>query len=568
MKTRPHTRALAALALAAIAAVSGACSSADEDIDASDSAVSSPATFFGDDRVGATLRGDLSKIPASYLDYEKVFKVGRECARTNSKEIFVVEEKTSRTVDGNNKSFNGVLPRAVITGCNTSGDVKDSYSLMAALISDPQVPAFEHRADKNDVMSFEPLEVMALDDKTGLMNYYVFEPTAKGKPGKVTRVFRDEKGNVLQRTLDNGSVTKDAPATSNGQPSKRCFGCHVNGAPLMNELHEPWSNWVSSRSQASRGALGGQTKSIVDEAIPNGAAPGRSGLANELEQIISQGTQRYISGDGSGNGYGPALLSGKLPGGIPQLLKSAFCQTELNYESSREVMPIELFFDGDATGAAGLVEPDAVPGLAFPFLLPVRSQFDKGAENFLGAAQILRQSTLQALRLVDDENEIFSPTRCNLLTELLPQLPPAAQLKTLADFKKLDGIVSTYLLGRLKGGKLAWASAPDLAAGAACDVTKAPDKVDAATCAPTATRQYARAHLMNELLRENVRRERSVRAYGAEVTIRFTAKKAQFDADRKPFQAIDASRKAQAAKLFNCGTRASCGPMPDLKPAK
>lgn len=100
----------------------------------------------------------------------------------------------------------------------------------------------------------------------------------------------------MQRTLDNGSVTKAAPATSDKKPSKRCFGCHVNGAPLMNELHEPWSNWVSSRSKASRGALGGETKSIVDQSTPNAAAPGRSGLANELEQIISQGTQRYIVG--------------------------------------------------------------------------------------------------------------------------------------------------------------------------------------------------------------------------------------------------------------------------------
>lgn len=61
----------------------------------------------------------------------------------------------------------------------------------------PGVPELEHRADKNDVMSFDPLEVMSLDDKTGLMNYYVFEPTQKGKPGKVTRVFRDSQGNVL-----------------------------------------------------------------------------------------------------------------------------------------------------------------------------------------------------------------------------------------------------------------------------------------------------------------------------------------------------------------------------------
>lgn len=569
--TRSSSRlgALAPLTILLAAAASGACSSqADAGSNSEDLTA---AEFFGDDRVGATLKGHLDEIPTSYLDYEKLFKVGRECGRTNSKEIFVIEEKRSRTIDGaaGEQKFNGVLPRAVVTGCNTTGNVKDSFSLMAALISAPGIPDSEGRPDKNDVMSFSPLEVIALDNKTGLLNFYVFEPTAAGKPGQVTRVFRDAQGHVLQRTLKpSGVVSPDAPATRGGAPSQRCFGCHVNGAPLMNELHEPWTNWISPRSKAARGALGGETKSVCDEAIPNAAAPGRSSLANELEQIISQGTQAYVSGNGSaGTGWGPALLKGTLPGGVPQLLKSAFCQTELNYLSSREVVPIEMFFDADATGSAGLVAPDAVSGLVFPFLLPIRSQFDKSAENFLGSAQVLRNATLQALRLIDDENEIFSSSRCDLMTQFAPQLPAAANLRTLDDFKKLDASLTAFLVAKLKAGNFAWASQPDLFNNGACDLTKSPDLVKPETCPPTATRQYARAHFVNELLRDGVRREKSVRAYGAEVSIRFEAKKTAFAADRSDAQRTEAFRKGQAAKLFGCTDgKAVCGPMPDLTP--
>ncbi len=91
--------------------------------------------------------------------------------------------------------------------------------------------------------------------------------------------------------------------------------------------------------------------------------------------------------------------------------------------------------------------------------------------------------------------------------------------------------------------------------------------MSATACPPTATRQYARAHLFDELLRTSDSTAESIDAYGTEVNTRFEAKKTLFDSSRKTFEALDASRKAEAAKLFKCNKgEPSCGPMPDLKP--
>jgi hypothetical protein len=548
--------------IASVVAALAACSATADDADNGESDVVSGTKFFGDDRVGKALDGHPEKIPTNFQEYEKLFKVGRECSRSNSHEIFIVQEKQTRGQDANSTKFTGLLPRAVVTGCNTTGNnVKDSFSLMTATISDESIPKDEHRPDKGDVMSFSPLEVMAYDETTGLFNFYVFEKLRDGR-ASVTRFFRNEKAVTTARQMTgDGKTTADGPAKEDGKPTTRCFGCHVNGAPIMNESSNPWTNWISSASTQGKNieALGGETLSIVREAIPH---DGRSSLANELETIIHEGTLLYAQGSGkAANGWGNAVLTGKLPGGYQQVIKSVFCQTELNYLSSREVEPMQLFFDPSAIAAASLVEPPSVPGLLFPFLLPVRSEFDRATEQFVQSSGLLSDTTLLALRLVDDENDIFSPLRCGILDDADLKLPA-----TLGSAKKdLNTVVSAYLLDKVTHGKFPWASSPDILPGGACDLTSDPSAIDNDKCAPTATRQYARAHYLQELALHH-RSDRARAAYNAELATRFDAMKADFDGGHAQATAKDNARKKGAAKLFDCGSDSSCGPMPLMKP--
>src|SRR6185369_17423362 len=166
---------------------------------------------------GRQLKDALAAVPQDYPSFEKLFKMGRACVRPDGKkEIFIVEEAQTRPVEGatpaKSTAADKLMPRAVITGCNTgdSSDAKtlrNSYSLMTALISDEGEP----NAAQGDTMSMTPLEVMALDDKTGLYNFYVFEPVGAGKPGSVTRFWRNKEGKVFRRKLIGGDKAPSAP---------------------------------------------------------------------------------------------------------------------------------------------------------------------------------------------------------------------------------------------------------------------------------------------------------------------------------------------------------------------
>ncbi|HTJ85028.1 MAG TPA: hypothetical protein VL400_25090, partial [Polyangiaceae bacterium] len=260
--------ARAALALGASLAVAlGALGCEEEPVTGDEQDVAETKGLFGDDRVADVLSGHLDKVPRSFQEFEKLFGVGRSCKRTDSKEIFVVEESSTRAT-GEQEATDQLLPRAIVTGCNTGENpypaepAYPSFSLFAALFSSPDVAG----ASKGDPMVFDRVEVMALDRKTGLYNFYVMTPSADAKkPGTLMRVQLRPDGNVY-------TITKD-PAKSRVSTKKSadrlCNNCHVNMGPLMNEMHEPWTNWVSTHKTLPETAseLSGETKSIVSEAI-------------------------------------------------------------------------------------------------------------------------------------------------------------------------------------------------------------------------------------------------------------------------------------------------------------
>jgi len=420
-----------------IAAFAAACGGApDEDAQSGDEQeVKERNSLFGEDRVGDALRTHLDLVPGTFQQYEQLFKVGRACAREDSKEIFVVEESQSRATGEQKPS--GLLPRAVVTGCNTDranpDSVKNSFNLMAALVSSPDVPG----ASKGDPMVFSPLEVMALDRRTGTYNFYVFESNGPNRPGTITRVMRD----AITGATKEIKLAPAAKVVKAASKTKRCFSCHVNGGPLMNEMQNPWSNWVSTRKTLPKGTFGGETFSVVSEAAPIDASHSRSSLANDLEQIMKAGIRVWINGDSPTTGFGLMTLEGSMPGGMPLLLKSVFCETELNYASSNDVVPLELFVDPASSIGSGILVPPAYASDPFPFQLPIRSEHDKRIEVYLQKIGVLTPRTVSAVRVIDDEHDVFSSARCALHADVVKGLP--------TDKTQIDAHVRTVIAQKL-----------------------------------------------------------------------------------------------------------------------
>ena len=532
-----------ALALATAGIAAAACGAPGDDGTESgeEAQTGSEGDFYGTDRVGAMLKGHPEKIPATFDAFETTFSVGRSCARKDSKEIFVVEESQTRLAglkELHEVTQTKLMPRAVITGCN-AGDlsdpttVKNSYSLMAALISDPDM----HDTAKGDTMRMWPLEVVALDNTTGLYNFYVFEPAVMpsdpwavlppGTPGRVTRVYRaketrPEKAglgefNVFERRLEKGkAVTAEAQPIGGGN---RCFNCHVNGAPLMNEMQDPWTNWVSFKKNLPAAQMSGTTQKLVSEAVPN-ATLGTSSLANDLEPIMRAAIQTYVFGTTRSNGWANTTLAGGLPGGVGHMLESVFCETELNYVSAGQSLPLELFVDKDAAGPSSITPPPSFGDDKTPFELPIRSARDKETESWLIQKKFLSAPTAMAVRLLDDENDIFSPARCGLLAEITKDLG--------SDPAKVDERIRTVLTSKLDS--LAFK-----------------------------TTQPKRAAYIKALLTVGIRREVAQREYLDELTNRFKA----LDKTDKGIKVKERFRKARARDKFN--TRSSPLPILDAR---
>ncbi|MBL9027356.1 MAG: hypothetical protein JNL21_34515 [Myxococcales bacterium] len=419
-------RALRFLALAVTLAGSLALAGGCEEPETEDEQnVAETKELFGDDRVADVLKGHLDKVPRSFQEFEKLFGVGRHCKRTDSKEIFVVEESNSRAT-GEQHETDQLMPRSIVTGCNTGEGNPEgepsyqSYSLMAALFSSPDVAG----AANGDPMVFDRVEVMALDRKTGLYNFYVMTPSKSAtQPGTLMRVQLRPDGEVYTYTKD---PAKKRVSTKKSK-DRMCNNCHVNMGPLMNEMHEPWTNWVSTHKTLpeSANALTGETASIVNESVALDGSHSRLGLANDLEKTMTAAIRVWNEGQASvaGSGFIQANIDGDQPQGIDGLLKSVFCETELQYASAFSTVPLELFLDPGAVAGGGFQPPVSYAGDTFPVLMPVRSDMDKRIEIALIKKKVLSQRTVLAARLLDDKNDVFSEKRCSIYGDATAGLP-------------------------------------------------------------------------------------------------------------------------------------------------
>lgn len=364
----------------------------------------------GHDRVGRVLHANLNSISSKLPDNENLFGVGRACNNAASKEIFIVEEKSTR-FGGRQQDTLNLLPRAVIGGCNQSPLTSShlgSFELMIAAVSDKDYPL-------DDPFSIEPVELMALDDDTGLFNFYIIErpePLHPHDRPTVTRFDRRADGQIMRY-----QKIANRPAMIEVSSNRKCFDCHVNGGPVMNELTQPWSGWISSAGQYSRPSVTGLSRELISEARPFNREHNRSSLANDLERITREAIQTWIEGQPGkpGSGLGPQTLSGAQPGGVSALLKSTFCQTELNFASTFDTIPLPMFVDEFLANFASLEPPiNSIQNPKFPVRLPVRSEVDKRIEVFLQKKGQITPDTVLAARLVDDEHDVFSTKRCGL----------------------------------------------------------------------------------------------------------------------------------------------------------
>jgi hypothetical protein len=272
----------------------------------------------------------------------------------------------------------------------------------------------------------------------------------------------------------------------------------------MNELTEPWTNWVSQHHQLSR-PMSGATHTLVSEARPfPGDQQSRSTIAQDLERVTRASIAMWVEGipGVAGSGIGQQTLDGKQPGGVAKLLKSVFCESEVNYASvlAPDAVPTPLMLDQKIADLAGL-QPAVPPFSGADWtLLPVRSETDQRIEAFLIKRGILKLDTAMAARAFDDQHDIFSAKRCALHADATARLA--------AGDSTVDAAVRASILASL--------DADDAARAAGHPST---------TTAPQ--RAYLRA-LLDDTTTADAR-DAAERAYVADVTARFQAEAAKLE---------------------------------------
>jgi hypothetical protein len=368
-----------------------------------------PIPLFGDDRVADVLGRDPARAPRTFAEHEALFGVGRACSRTDSHEIFVIEERATRFAEVIVPTTT-IAPRVIVSGCSPAPQSLDgvavSFGMFTVMPTDPS-------RDARDPLAVTPIEVMALDRRTGTYGFYVFDEQG------VQRIVRTETGVV--RTVVG---KRDGSVEELASKGPRCFGCHVQGGPLMASLGDPWTSWVSTRTEVAVGSYEGETAAIVAESNMLDRSVRRAAFANALEGIVRNAIRAFVVGGAEpGSGLVARTLGGAEPGGLPHLLRSVFCETELQFASTFETVPLQLFVDPAAVVGADITRPIAAPGDDFPQLLPIRSEMDLRIEEQLVTRGVLSRATVQAIRLLDDERDVFSEKRCSLLPRVIEALP-------------------------------------------------------------------------------------------------------------------------------------------------
>lgn len=359
----------------------------------------------GDDRVGDLLRG--GAVPRSLNELEQALGVGRACSNP-VRGIYVIEEQQTRR-GGERVITESVVPRVVFDGCLArEGGSPDagSGSLFLVLSSDPD--------GGRDPLDTTTVEAMAFDRSALRYNFYELTLEENGS-AMVSRFVRQSAREVSEIRANARSGAYELFPRSNGA----CFGCHIHGTLIMNELADPWHGWISPRKLDAQESYDGETRALVETAL--GRAQGSpASLASVLSSHVRAGARAALGTEveerlAEAQGVGPnAQQAAKI------LLDAVLCENDLGFATSSGDAPMAVAFDPDAVADAFL---GAVP-TPFPVVqFPTRSLADREIARTLQELGIFTQTTLVATRLVDDEQDIFSEKRCGLATQLHDATP-------------------------------------------------------------------------------------------------------------------------------------------------
>ncbi len=406
----------------------------------------STISMWGNDRIGDILRASPERAPSNLAEFERLFEVGRQCGADGSKEIFLIEEARTRNfVAARNLEPGDITPRLIMTGCNssphTTSGVRRSISLMAIAIGTPRS---SHRAQSIDAwapFANVPIEAIAIDRTTGRYNFYIFKSSAKER-GIVTRIVpsRATSGEIDGAVSLSNIAGREEPGRL-VLKNRACFNCHINGAPIMNELTDPWDNWVSSNTSDVATARAVETTlNLAVNSTSAGRGAQRISLAGELEQTIRHALRTWASGF--------AAETSRAPVGVGPLFQSVFCETQLNFESPSAGIPFELVGDPDALAGFAFAQADAPLGIPLAFKTPIRSEQDRAVDRWLQLHGYLDRGTALAIRLIDDDIDVFSSARCSLFGELEARLKPPVR-----DPLRVAEIVRRYLKEKLAMGR-------------------------------------------------------------------------------------------------------------------
>ena len=139
----------------------------------------------------------------------------------NKRQLFVVSERIAHP--GRNQVRRAVLS---FTGQHPGGEVLDANVMLSVVFNSEAFPERESKDPRHD-LPFS--EAWGWDNHRGRYNYYKLD----GDP--MTWKFRGSS---------DGADLKSPPDRAGS-----CMACHINGAPIMKELLQPWNHWESVDQQ-------------------------------------------------------------------------------------------------------------------------------------------------------------------------------------------------------------------------------------------------------------------------------------------------------------------------------
>jgi hypothetical protein len=243
---------------------------------------------------------------------------------TDNRRLFVVDENVADATPAGSR-------RAVIAFTGVKGGQNLAANVMLSMSFRP-----------DDFPDSQRIEAWGWDDRRGRYNYYVLD--TQGTPDRLSWKFRGSSDGADLLTAEERRGT--------------CLQCHVNGAPVMKELAQPWNNWHSQEFAADYLTA----TAPVERRWPVASHPRLSVLreAQDLERsfllgAIGRFNNRRIndalqrsSFDGAVevNSRGFArVLDGR------RLLRLLFVTTEVNFVSSEQTSGLHRFTRPAAGGA-------------------------------------------------------------------------------------------------------------------------------------------------------------------------------------------------------------------------